>query len=217
MNLATILVSSFLVLGGMLHLTGVANAFRLQATDSQASSGQNQSGASTSETQTKPAQSSASTPVAPSSKPLAGPSKQPAKQVHRKEAIYPNCSNAPSALNPSNYPNNSKRAPDASKPCPPPKKVVRNGGSDDPKIELLGGTPAQQASSERSTEQITAATEENLKKINGRQLSASEQDTVNQIKQFMDQSKQAVASGDPERGRNLAMKARLLSDELVKP
>jgi len=103
------------------------------------------------------------------------------------------------------------------KPCPPPKKVVRDGGSDDPKIELLGGTPAQQASNERSTEEITAATEENLKKITGRELTSLEQDTVNQIKQFMKQSKEAVASGDPDRGRNLALKARLLSDELIKP
>jgi hypothetical protein len=103
------------------------------------------------------------------------------------------------------------------KPCPPPKKVVRNGGSDDPKIELLGGTPAQQASNERSTEEITAATEENLKKITGRELTTLEQDTVSQIKQFMKQSKEAVASGSPDRGRNLALKAKLLSDELVKP
>jgi hypothetical protein len=103
------------------------------------------------------------------------------------------------------------------KPCPPPKKVVRNGGSDDPKIELLGGTPAQQASNERSTEEIGAATEENLKKLSDRQLTPSEQDAVSQIKQFMQQSKAAVASGDPDRGRNLALKAKLLSDELVKP
>jgi hypothetical protein len=62
-----------------------------------------------------------------------------------------------------------------------------------------------------------AATTENLKKLQGRQLPASQQDTVNQIKQFMEQSKTAVAAGDLERGNNLATKARLLSDELVKP
>lgn len=70
---------------------------------------------------------------------------------------------------------------------------------------------------QRSTEQLTAATQENLKQIAGRQLTPSQQDTVTQIKEFMDQSKAAVASGDAERGHNLAMKARLLSDELVKP
>lgn len=68
-----------------------------------------------------------------------------------------------------------------------------------------------------STNQLTAATEENLKKIVGRQLSSSQQEMVTQIKQFMTQSKAAIAAGDPERGHNLALKAHLLSDELVKP
>ncbi|MGB2603139.1 MAG: hypothetical protein WBC78_06065 [Candidatus Sulfotelmatobacter sp.] len=103
------------------------------------------------------------------------------------------------------------------KPCPPPKKVVRNGGSEEPTIQLMGGTPAEQASRQRSTDELTAATEENMKKIEGRELSPTQQDMLTQIKQFMEQSKTAVASGDPERGHDLAMKARLLSDELVKP
>jgi len=102
-------------------------------------------------------------------------------------------------------------------PCSPPKKVVRNGGSEEPTIQLIGGSPAQQASRQRSTEQLTAATEENLKKIAERQLSPSRQEMVNQVKQFMDQSKIAVAAGDLERGHNLAQKAHLLSEELVKP
>jgi hypothetical protein len=103
------------------------------------------------------------------------------------------------------------------KPCPPPKKVVRDGGSDEPTIQLLGGTPGEQARSQRSTDELTAATEENLKKITDRELSPTQRDMVNQIKQFMTESKTAVAAGDAERGHNLAEKARLLSDELVKP
>jgi hypothetical protein len=103
------------------------------------------------------------------------------------------------------------------KPCPPPKKVVRDGGSDEPTIQLMGTTPAEQASRQRSTDELRAATEENLKKIEDRELSPTQRDMVSQIKQFMEQSRTAVASGDAERGHNLAMKARLLSDELVKP
>lgn len=68
-----------------------------------------------------------------------------------------------------------------------------------------------------STAQLAAATEENLKKIAGRPLTPSQQDTVSQIKEFMEQSKTAVAARDMQRGHNLAQKARLLSDELVKP
>lgn len=94
---------------------------------------------------------------------------------------------------------------------------MRNGGADEPKIELEGGTPTQQASSARSTEEITAATEENLKKLKGRQLSSSEQQTISQIRQFMEESRQAVAAGDPERAQSLATKAKLLSEELLKP
>jgi hypothetical protein len=105
----------------------------------------------------------------------------------------------------------------ALKPCPPPKKVVRNGGSNEPKVQLTGGTTAQRASDKSSTEQLKAATEENLKKAAGLQLSPSQQEMVSQIKEFMEQSKAAAAAGDLESGHNLALKARLLSDELVKP
>jgi hypothetical protein len=59
-------------------------------------------------------------------------------------------------------------------------------------------------------------TDENLKKIVGRQLSATEQDMVTQIRQYMDQSKAAVKTEDPERARNLAWKAQTLSEDLLK-
>jgi hypothetical protein len=83
---------------------------------------------------------------------------------------------------------------------------------------LTRGTSEQQASQQRyTTEQLRAATEENLKKLAGRQLTPSQQDMVTQIKQFMDQAKSAVADQDLERGHSLAMKAHLLSEELLKP
>jgi hypothetical protein len=102
-------------------------------------------------------------------------------------------------------------------PCPPPKKVVRNGGSNEPAEQLVEGTTAEQAAQQRSIDELTAATSANLKKLESRQLSTTQQDMVSQVKQFMDQSKAAVAAGDLERGQNLATKAHLLSDELVKP
>jgi hypothetical protein len=179
-----------------------------------------------------------------------GPAKPSPKRRHKK--TIPNCSNAPTALNPaagtptdaanttdaglvdagstntgstdaasantgSVNPSSTNPGSAALKPCPPPKKVVRNGGSDEPTIQLTGGTTAEQAVHQRSTEQLTAATEENLKKIVGRQLNPSEQEMVSKIKQFMAQSKTAVAAGDLGRGHDLALKAHLLSDELVQP
>ena len=104
------------------------------------------------------------------------------------------------------------------KPCPPPKVIIKNGGTDEPVVALKGNTSEEQASQQRfTTEQLTTATEENLKKIAGRQLKPGEQEMVSQIKQFMEQAKSAIAAGDLGRGHNLAMKAHLLSDELVKP
>ncbi|MGA9543227.1 MAG: hypothetical protein WBQ85_06650 [Candidatus Sulfotelmatobacter sp.] len=105
----------------------------------------------------------------------------------------------------------------ALKPCPPPKKVVRNGGSSEPKVQLTGDTPAEQASDKSSTNQLRAATEENLKKATGLQLNSSRREMVNQIREFMAQSKAAAAAGDLEGAHNLALKAHLLSIELVKP
>jgi hypothetical protein len=108
--------------------------------------------------------------------------------------------------------------PAAAKPCPPPKKVVKNGGSDEPIVELKGDTTAEQASLQRTTsEQLTVATEQNLKKVGDRPLSPSQQEMVSQVKQFMDQSKKAIAAGNLQLGHNLAVKANLLSAELVKP
>jgi hypothetical protein len=159
--------------------------------------------------------------------------------VRHKKISNPDCSSSPAPLNPpgGSNPNGATgtgatsadsaeahSAPadaangGAVKPCGPPKVVIKNGGSNEPVVALKGNTSEEQASQQRfTTEQLTTATEENLKKIAGRQLKPGEQDVVTQIKQFMEQAKSAVAAGDLARGRNLAMKARLLSDELVKP
>jgi len=100
----------------------------------------------------------------------------------------------------------------------PPKTVIREGGTSEPTIQLLGGPGGQQASNERATtDQLLHSTQDNLNKIAGKTLTSSQQEMITQIQQFVQQSKTALAAGDTERGRNLAMKAHLLSDELVKP
>jgi hypothetical protein len=96
--------------------------------------------------------------------------------------------------------------------------VVHNGGTIEPAIQITSGVDAEKASSQRwTTDQLVGSTEDNLKKITGRQMNADQQEMLNQIHQFLDQSKAAIDAGDIERGHNLAMKARLLSDELAKP
>jgi hypothetical protein len=175
---------------------------------------------------TPPAQSPApSQPAAPTSTPTQKssgqvPPKTAPRHHPRKRVLPPNCTpasavagqtgSAPAATDPP-----TKSAPT---PCPPPKIVVRQGGTSEPSIQLAGGTSGNRTSSERDTaNQMLDATRANLKKIAATPLTTSQQDMVNQIHQFMDQSKAAVDLGDLDRARTLAWKAQLLSEELVKP
>jgi hypothetical protein len=99
----------------------------------------------------------------------------------------------------------------------PEKKVVRNGGTTDPVIQLAPGVSAEQASSQRqNTTQLLAATDANLKQIASRTMNSSQQDSISQIRKYMEQAKAAEQAGDVQRAHNLASKALLLSDDLVK-
>jgi hypothetical protein len=121
---------------------------------------------------------------------------------------------------PSNAPNSETPANSTPAPpnCPPEKKIVHDGGTTEPPIQLVGGPGGAQASQQRdTTDQLLGSVENNLKKVAGRQLNSSQQEMMTQIQQFIEQSRAAVAAGDMERGHNLAMKAHLLSAELVKP
>jgi hypothetical protein len=100
----------------------------------------------------------------------------------------------------------------------PPKNVVRDGGTNDPIVDLSPGLSSQQASHQKeSTNQLLATSDANLKKIAGRQLSPNQQDTVKQINSYMEQAKKAEEDGDVQRAHNLAVKASLLSADLVGP
>ena len=194
MSLAAILAVCLLGLA----LPGTGYPGTPTVNETQAGSSSQATPAQTPSTPTQPARESADQP------------KPATKPHHRKKTSTSNCSTAAPAPN-------SAENPALAAPCPPPKKVVRNGGSEEPAVQLTGGTTAEQALHQRSTHQLMAATEENLKKIEGRQLNPSQQEMVNQIKQFREQSKTAAAAGDLDRAHNLAVKAHLLSDELVKP
>ncbi len=74
---------------------------------------------------------------------------------------------------------------------------------------------AQVSQQKQTTAQLLDAAEKNLKSVN-RKLSHDEEAMVAQIKTYIDQSKKATSDNDFERAYNLATKARLLSDALVK-
>ena len=95
--------------------------------------------------------------------------------------------------------------------------MVRNGGTADPAVQLAPGMSPEQASRQRqSTSELLATTDANLKQISARQLSLSQQDAVSQIRKYMEQAKAAEDTGDVQRAHNLASKALLLSDDVVK-
>jgi|SRR5579885_2001748 hypothetical protein len=154
--------------------------------------------------------------------------KPSSKKVRRKKPTIADCPVTPDASPAASAaPSASNSAPDSLEaqnagaakkdPCPPPKTVVHQGGTTDTSIQLAGGPGSQSSQANATAGPMLDATETNLKKLEGRQLSDTEQDMVTQIRQFMLQSKTAVAAGDVERARTLAWKAQTLSEDLVKP
>jgi hypothetical protein len=95
--------------------------------------------------------------------------------------------------------------------------VVRNGSTNEPTVKLTPAETEKQTSNQiQNVNQLLAGADANLKLISSRTLDSTQQETVKQIRSYMDQARKAIDSGDVEQGRNLAFKAHLLSDDLVK-
>jgi hypothetical protein len=149
--------------------------------------------------------------------PSAGPARsKKSRKSHRrsKRTTSSGCVSAPNSNAPT--PGSSSSASGATN-CPPSKVIVRQGGTSETSIQLAGPTSGTASHPAETAKQMLATTEANLKKISGQQLTANQKEMVNQIHQFMEQSKRAVGDGDLERARTLSWKAQVLSDELVKP
>jgi outer membrane biosynthesis protein TonB len=97
----------------------------------------------------------------------------------------------------------------------PPKKVIPAEPAPTPQQISPGPNPANGGSNQASTDQLLQGAETNLNGIT-RQLSKEEEAMRAQIREFIKQSRTATTENDPARAHTLAMKARLLSDELVK-
>jgi hypothetical protein len=171
-----------------------------------------------------PPSSSAPAPTAPTQTSAAGKPAAGKAVTHKKKASTSNCTPVPATATQSGASSADSSgtehaaSPDPPTNCPPTRKIVRQGGTSEPSIQLAGGAEGDKAAQQRnSADQMLASTEGNLKKIAGQALNSDQQDAVNQIRQFMDQSKSAEASGDLDRAHALARKAQLLSQELVKP
>jgi len=108
------------------------------------------------------------------------------------------------------------------KPAPPPpadasgKTVIRNGSTSDASVAIAPGVPPPQASQQlQDTNDLLDKTDANLKRIEGKTLNEGQQDTLQQIKNYMDQARAAVKNQDTEHAYNLAKKANMLSADLL--
>jgi hypothetical protein len=173
------------------------------------SSGQQAPGASTPAGQTPAAQSE----PAPQVKPI-----KPADE-HRRTSAAKKKTAPPSARKTTTSKKRSQKRyrSTAQQKQPPAKIVVPHGSTADPTIQLTPTVSQQQASTQlQNTNTLLDKTDANLKKISNRQLNTTQQETLSQIRTYMEQAKVAANAGDVQRANNLAVKAQLLSEELIK-
>jgi hypothetical protein len=122
--------------------------------------------------------------------------------------------------------------PAATPPAPPPSQAAannqqqqqvaalrapHNGATDSaPDMAIVAAIPSQQASQQREdTARMVDSTENALKNVT-RSLSDEEKAMRTQIQSYIQQSRKATVDGDYERAYNLAKKAQLLADALIK-
>ena len=166
-------------------------------------------------------------PQPPAQQPAeAQPAPAPAETQQEKTetAEKPQPKKKPSAKKPAVSPASTQgqQPSQASAPTPatPPAKtsklIIQEGSSTGSKWQLAAGVGLDDRSAHKqTTEQLLQSTQANLNTIN-RPLSPEEQSMVAQIMDYMAQSRKATADSDTVRAHNLALKAHLLSDELVK-
>lgn len=141
------------------------------------------------------------------------PAPTPAEQPKTADKTKPNHGRHAAAKKPS-----PSVGGEVAKNTPPKTKVVQPDKTE-PATSIgqisPGPTPADVTHSQTSTDQLLQGAEANLNSIT-RQLSKDEEAMRTQIKEFINQSRKATTENDPARAHILAVKARLLSDDLLK-
>jgi len=98
-----------------------------------------------------------------------------------------------------------------------PRIIVREGGASEPAAQIAPDiTPAEATQERHNAEQLLSATGNQLKQLAGRTLNAQQQETVGQIRNYMNGAHSALQEGDVRRASTLAQKAHLLAEDLVK-
>lgn len=112
-------------------------------------------------------------------------------------------------------PKRSQRS--ASVPAAAPRKiVVRKGGAKEPATQIVPGmTPAETARERQNAEQWLRSTGDQLPQL-ADLPDVRQQETVVQIRNYMDGARSALQEGDVRRASTLAEKAHLLAEDLLK-
>ncbi len=77
-------------------------------------------------------------------------------------------------------------------------------------------TPEEEAALREQTNVSIGKAEANLQRVSGRRLNAAQNDMAEKVRGYLGQAREAAQSGDWFRAQNLASKAEVLSEELVK-
>ena len=95
--------------------------------------------------------------------------------------------------------------------------VIHHGGALEPTAQIVPGMPPEEAMRLRlNAEELLAAAGGNLRTLGARVLEPQQQETMTQIRDYMEKAQSALKDGDVRRAHTLALKAQLLADDLVK-
>jgi hypothetical protein len=157
----------------------------------------------------------------PLASPLPPPSAQnvplppPAPKKVRHKVKTPAAKPQETAQNPPAASQSSTSGGQASAQATPPE-TPGGVGIPSPIGQLTTGDSAMGEKTKRETTDLIGVTEQGLNGIK-RALSTEEKVTAAQIRTYLKQAQQALASGDMDGAHTLATKAKLLLDELTKP
>lgn len=154
-------------------------------------------------------------PPPPAAEP--SPTPEPAQPTEKTEQAQDAQAPSPDQTKPDTAQADKSKHPPKPSPRKPARKVI-DADKSEPAPAAGQVSPAPNAAdashAQGSTEQLLKSAEANLNSIN-RQLSKDEEAKRSQALQFIAQSRKATDENDSTRAYNLAVKARLLSDELV--
>lgn len=110
----------------------------------------------------------------------------------------------------------TKRPSRTAPPAAPRKVVVRRGGAKEPATQIAPGmTPAEAARARQNAEQWLRSTGDQLPRL-AELTESRQQETVGQIRNYMDGARSALQEGDVRRATTLAEKAHLLAEDLLR-